>query len=84
MTKLKQHLRHFSSLTLLFLTAGIQGQAEAVTPEVGFTQLDLPKGVSSLNPQMCINGYNLNLNYNPIAGLSGDYGSEQFLYNGCN
>ena len=63
------------------MAAGIYGQAGAVTPEVGFTQLDLPKGVSSLNPEMCISGFNLTLGYNPIAGISGSYGSEQILYN---
>ena len=77
----KGYFHLLPAVALFFMTTGIHVQAIAATPEVGFTQLDLPKGVSALNPQMCINGYNLALSYNPIAGISGSYGSEQILYN---
>lgn len=72
---------HYFSAWLLLLAMGVVSQAEAVTPEPGFTRLDLPKDLSVLNPEICIDGYNLHTGYNPIAGISGNYGSEQILYN---
>lgn len=67
----KQYSLCFSAWVLL-LTTGMVSHAEAVTPEPGFTRLDLPKDLTVLNPEICIYSYHLHTGYNPIAGISGN------------
>ena len=74
-------VRALRFMALLYLAVDISAVAGTSEPQMGFTALHLPQGLSVLNPEICVHGYNFSMTYNPIAQVVGDYGSEEILYN---
>lgn len=68
-------------VALCFLVIGIGAVADGATPEMGFTKLKLPSGVSVFSSSICVHGLNFSTTHNTIVQVEGSYGSEKILYN---
>lgn len=60
---------------------GMGAVADSTTPEMGFTELKLPDGISVFSSSICVHGFNFSTTHNTIAQVTGSYGSEKILYN---